>query len=446
MPPGIVWLRQDLRVSDQRALAAALAEGPVLPVYVLDDDGPGGFAIGGAQRWWLHHSLAALAASLAKRGSRLILRRGRSAEVLADLLRETGAHRIHALHHYEPWHRAAEAQTAGIAELVLHHGNQLAPPAMVLNGAGQRYRVFTPWYAALRAMMPPAPPLPAPETIPAPASWPGSDDLDDWRLLPRDPDWSNGFAFLDQGINDYARALYFPAAPGTSRLSPHLHFGEISPATVWHAAEGRGAGAAAFLRELGWRDYGTNLVDQFPDYATRNGRPVFDRFGWREGPEAEADFRAWTRGRTGYPVVDAGMRELWQTGWMHNRVRMIAASFLIKHLLIDWRRGERWFRDTLLDADLGANASNWQYVAGSGVDAPVFSRIMAPYIQSEKFAMADYVRRFVPELTTQSDRAIHAMHLGGDRPAAYPQVLIGHEAARARALAAWEAARETSGD
>ena len=174
----------------------------------------------------------------------------------------------------------------------------------------------------------------------------------------------------------------------------------------------------------------------------RNGRPVFDLLMWRDGPDAEADFRAWTQGRTGYPVVDAGMRELWQTGWMHNRVRMVTASFLTKHLLIDWRRGERWFWDTLLDADLGANAMNWQYVTGSGVDAPVFSRIMAPYIQSEKFAMADYVRAFVPELASSSDAAIHLMHKGGQRPAAYPKQRIGHEAARGRALAAWEAARE----
>ncbi len=460
MPPGLVWLRQDLRVSDQPALLAAIAEGAALPVYVLDDEGPGNHAIGGAQRWWLHHSLAALAASLAKRGSRLILRRGRSAEVLAALLRETGARRIHALHHYEPWQRHAEAEVASGADLILHHGNQLAPPGAVLNGGGGRYRVFTPWFARLRELMPPPEPLPAPERVAGPEQWPESDCLDAWNLLPQTPDWSTGFAawqpgekgaraalkcFLDDGLVGYARARDFPSESGTSRLSPHLHFGELSPATVWHAGEGRD-GAAAFLREVAWREYGLNLVDQMPDYAEANGRAVFEQLHWRGGPEAQADFRAWTNGRTGYPVVDAGMRELWRTGWMHNRVRMVAASFLVKHLLIDWRRGERWFWDTLLDADLGANAMNWQYVAGSGIDAPVFSRIMAPYIQSEKFAMAGYVREFVPELAGSSDAAIHAMHRedktgGGARPAAYPDQLIGHQAARARALAAWETAR-----
>ncbi len=456
MAPGLVWLRQDLRVSDQPALLAALAEGPVVLVYVFDDEAPGGHAIGSAQRWWLHHSLAALAGSLEKRGNRLVLRRGRSAEVLSALLRETGAKRIHALHHFEPWHRQAEAEVAQVADLVLHHGNQLAPPHAVLNGSGGRYRVFTPWFSRLRELMPPPAPLPAPDGIPAPATLPASDRLEDWALRPSRPDWSTGFSdwkpgekgaraalrrFLDDGVSAYARARDFPSEPGTSRLSPHLHFGELSPATVWHAADGLGSGAASFLRELGWRDYGLNLVDQFPDYAMRNGRPAFDQLRWRDGPEADVDFRAWCEGRTGYPVVDAGMRELWRTGWMHNRVRMITASFLTKHLLIDWRRGERWFWDTLLDADLGANAMNWQYTAGSGVDAPVFSRIMAPYIQSEKFAMADYVREFVPELAGQSDKAIHAMHMGGGRPAAYPEQLIGHEAARARALAAWEEAR-----
>jgi len=453
---SLLWLRQDLRLSDQPALLAALSEGAVIPVYVLDGEGPGAWAIGAAQRWWLHHSLSALSASFEKRGNRLILRRGRTAQVLADMCRETGAARIHALHHYEPWQKNAEAEVARAADLRLHHGNQLAPPHAVLNGSGARYRVFTPWFARLRDMMPPPRPLPAPDAIAGPASWPASDKLEGWDLLPKAPDWAGGFAawkpgekgaraalrlFLEEGISRYARARDLPSEPGTSRLSPHLHFGELSPATLWHAAEDKGSGGDAFRREVAWREYGLNLIDQMPRYAERNGRDLFDRLEWRGLGEVDGDFRAWAMGRTGYPVVDAGMRELWQTGWMHNRVRMIAASFLVKHLLLDWRRGERWFWDTLLDADLGANAMNWQYVAGSGVDAPVFSRIMAPYIQSEKFAMADYVRRFVPELAGASDAAIHLMHKGGPRPVAYPDQIIGHEAARARALAAWAAAR-----
>ena len=203
-----------------------------------------------------------------------------------------------------------------------------------------------------------------------------------------------------------------------------------------------GAGAESFRSELGWREHGINLVDQFEGYVDRNGRNIFDRFGWRNGEDADSDFHAWTRGLTGYPVVDAGMRELWQTGWMHNRVRMITASFLVKHLLIDWRRGERWFWDTLLDADLGSNAMNWQYVAGTGVDAPVFSRIMSPTLQCGKFFMGDYVRRFVPELGHLSDAEIVDAHEQGTRPRGYPEPLIGHREARVRALTAWEAVRD----
>jgi deoxyribodipyrimidine photo-lyase len=232
-----------------------------------------------------------------------------------------------------------------------------------------------------------------------------------------------------------------PARPGISRLSPHLHFGEISPATIWHVATREaGEAAAPFLREVGWRDYATNLIDQMPDYHLRNGKAPYDAFPWRSGPDADADFTAWTRGLTGYPIVDAGMRELWVTGFMHNRVRMIAASFLIKHLLIDWRRGERWFWDTLLDADHAANASNWQWVAGTGVDAPLFSRIMAPLGQSEKFDAGDYIRRWVPELAGLSDPYVHDPDEYGCRPASYPPKRIDHRSARERAL---EAMRQT---
>jgi deoxyribodipyrimidine photo-lyase len=377
-------------------------------------------------------------------------------EQLRALAAETGATSIHAVRHYEPWHQADQAALARDGLLHLYEGNTLAPPAAVLNGQGERYRVFTPWYRRLLELLPPAEPLPAPERIPAPEAWPQSDSLEAWDLLPRNPDWATGFAGWQPGEKGAWRALRdflpllgnykhdrdLPARPATSRLSPHLHFGEISPRAIWHAiGERHDPGAASLRSEVGWREHAINLLDQLPDYGASNGRPAFDRLPWREGPEAEADFRAWTRGQTGYPVVDAGMRELWQTGWMHNRVRMIAASFLTKHLLIDWRRGERWFWDTLLDADAASNAMNWQYVTGSGVDAPVFSRIMSPRLQSEKFAMADYVRRFVPELAGLSDALIHEAHGPGTGFRTYPEPLIGHEAARARALAAWDSVR-----
>ena len=423
----------------------------MIPVYVLDDR-----HLGAAQHWWLHHSLAALAASLARRGNRLILRRGQAVEQLRALAAETGARAIHAIRHHEPWHQADQATLARLGLLTLHEGNALAPPDRVRTGQGQRYRVFTPWYRQLLRQMPPPPPLPAPERIPAAAAQPGSERLEDWRLLPRAPDWATGFAAWQPGekgawraLRDFMRRLgtYHhdrdrPDRPATTRLSPHLHFGEISPRAIWHAIGDRpDPGAASLRSELGWRDHAINLIDQLPGYGERNGRTPFDRFPWRTGPEAEADFTAWTRGRTGYPVVDAGMRQLWLTGWMHNRVRMIAASFLTKHLLIDWRRGEGWFRETLLDYDAASNAMNWQYVTGSGVDAPVFSRIMSPRLQSERFAMAAYVRAFVPELAGLSDQQIHQAHGTDAGVADYPAPLIGHDLARARALAAWESLR-----
>lgn len=448
----MLWFRQDLRLHDHPALCAAIRRGRVVPVFILDDEAPGTHKMGGAQRWWLHHSLAKLRQSLEKCGSHLILRRGGATDVLLSLLSETGAEHIHAHRAYEPWWKRIDSELAD--HLTLHDGNHLANPRTVLNGSGQRYRVFTPFFRKLTEHMPPPKPLPAPEGIPAPAKWPRSDNLDDWRLLPTKPDWSGGFDIWTPGEEGarsafraflpntaaYSEERNFPSRPGVSRLSPHIHFGEISPSTLWnYGARQAGENAWSFLSEIAWREHGLNLVDQFPNYATENGRPLFDRFPWRTGPEAEEDFTAWTKGQTGYPVVDAGMRQLWQTGWMHNRVRMITASFLIKHLLIDWRRGERWFWDTLLDADIGANAMNWQYVAGSGVDAPVFSRMMAPFIQSPKFEMAGYIRQYVPELGHLRDDEIHYPHLTGVTPPNYPLPVIGHEAARARAMAAWDA-------
>jgi deoxyribodipyrimidine photo-lyase len=291
----------------------------------------------------------------------------------------------------------------------------------------------------------------------APGHWPKSDSLDDWALLPTQPDWAGGLRrawacgeaaahtaledFLDHAEH-YEAQRNNPSIEGTSRLSPHLHWGEISPVQVWEALEGRrGQGAETFRAELLWRDYAQNVVLQFPHYPEQSYRPDFRHLRWRTGKAAQADLRAWQEGRTGYPIVDAGMRQLWATGWMHNRVRMIAASFLIKHLLIDWREGERWFWDTLVDADYANNAVNWQWVAGSGVDANLFTRIMAPLSQSEKFAAGDYIREWVPELADLPDAEIHdpADELRGE----YPAKLIGHREARERALAAYRQMKAT---
>lgn len=451
---SLVWLRRDLRLADQAAFVAAAAEGPVVPVYVLDDETPKHRRMGGASRWWLHHSLAGLDHDLRERGSRLILRRGRSEDVLAALAEETGASRVHALHHYEPWWRNAERAVGKRLDLVLHDGNYLAPVGSITTGAGSPYKIYTPFWRALSATMPPPEPLKAPRKIDSPSHWPASDKLADWGLLPTHPNWAGGLASewtpgeagahkrleaFQRRAGHYGERRDLPSVEGSSRLSPHLHFGEISPATIWHRTASLGGSVDKFLGELGWRDYAQNVILQLPDYGSANARDAFDRFPWREGKQAEADLTSWQQGRTGYPIVDAGMRQLWASGWMHNRVRMITASFLIKHLLIDWRRGEQWFWDTLVDADYASNAVNWQWNAGSGIDSNMFVRIMAPLSQSEKFDAAGYIREWVPELRDVPDAAIHDPDAHDARPRDYPAKLIGHKEARTRAL---EAARK----
>jgi len=446
--PAIVWLRRDLRLADQPAFHAAAAEGPVIPVYVLDDERAGQRKPGGASRWWLHGSLEALASELGKQGLRLILRRGDAVREIAAIASETGAMTVHALRHYEPWWRAAEEDLSRKLDLDLHDGNYLLPPGSVTTGAGQPYKIYTPFAKAASRHLPHREPLDVPD-LTGPQEWPRSDDLANWNLRPTRPDWADGLRkqwdcgevaaqaaladFLDIAA-DYEADRNKPAIEGTSRLSPHLHWGEISPGQVWHALEGaRGTGVSTFRGELLWRDYAQNVVCQFPDYPEHSYREDFRHLSWRRG---RADLKAWQRGRTGYPIVDAGMRQLWATGWMHNRVRMIAASFLVKHLLIDWREGERWFWDTLVDADYGNNGVNWQWVAGTGVDANLFTRIMAPLTQSPKFDAAGYIREWVPELADLSDDDIHDPP-AGKRPAGYPDRLIDHREARERALEAY---------
>lgn len=453
--PSLVWFRQDLRLADQAALAAAAEQGPIVALYVLDDDGPRKWRMGGAQRWWLHHSLTALAASLGRHRIPLILRKGPAAEMVAAVAKEMSATRVHAIHHVEPWWQAAEAELATKVELTLHAGQHLADPAAIRTGTGGRYRIFTPFWRSLSAILPPPSPVPAPDHLHGPTGV-TSDRIEDWALLPTKPDWAGGFDVWTPGeagaleaLDEFADnvAAYdhdrnLPSMQGSSRLSPHLHFGEVSPATVWHATQKAAPrDATPFLRELGWRDFTANLVDQFPNIGAQNGRDAFDRLPWRTGTEANADFEAWTRGRTGYPIVDAGMRQLWTIGWMHNRVRMITASFLVKHLLIDWRRGERWFWDTLIDADYGNNSVNWQWIAGTGIDSNPFGRIMAPLTQSVKFDAAHYIREWVPELRELSDQTIHDPHGAGLSPPGYAEPLIGHREGRERALAAGAKAR-----
>ncbi|MFN3931316.1 MAG: cryptochrome/photolyase family protein [Brevundimonas sp.] len=479
--PVILWFRQDLRLADNPALTHAVETGrPIVPVYILDQ-GSRVRRMGAASLWWLDKSLRALGADLRERGSRLLLRRGDSEAELRRLIGETGAGVVFMNRLFEPDAFARDADIAhGLEAEGIDckgwNGTLLARPGSVLNGSGQPYKVFTPFLKALLGAAAPPPRTAAPARIATPTGV-TSDDLDAWGLHPTRPDWSGGFdwtpgeagaeaalsAFLARGLKSYSVGRDLPAEPAISRLSPHLHFGEISPWRAVEAArEAAGAGrvpaaeAEKFVAEIGWREFSAHLLHAFPQMTDTAFRPEYDAMPWRNDPAA---MEAWTRGRTGYPVVDAGMRQLWATGWMHNRVRMIVASFLVKHLLIDWRAGEAWFHDTLVDADLASNVQNWQWVAGSGADASPYFRIFNPITQGRKFdADGRYVRRWVPELRGVPDRWLHApwtappevlrdarVRLGAD----YPRPIVDHELARKRALdalASVVASRGAGGD
>jgi len=476
--PAIVWLRQDLRLADNPALSRAASGGrAVIPVFILDEAAeirPQG----GASKWWLNRSLAALESDLAAHGSRLILRRGPAARVLEQLVAETGAgavvwNRLHDAASITRDRQIKAALTARGVEAATFNAATfnaalLNEPWEIANGSGQPYRVFTPYWRVARARIVDTPIDGPSSRLAAPDRWPAGDRLEGWGLHPTAPDWSTGFGdwtpgeagamaalerFLDEALDDYADQRDRPAMSATSRLSPHLHFGEIGPRQVWRAVQSAVAGGQAserqadrFLAELGWREFNHHILFHQPRLPTASFRPEFDRLVWRDD---EAGFAAWARGQTGYPMVDAGMRELWTTGTMHNRVRMIAASFLVKDLLIDWRRGEAWFWDTLVDADIAQNAANWQWVAGSGADAAPYFRVFNPVSQGETFDPdGAYVRRWVPELARLPAGLIHApwtappallaaagVMLGRD----YPRPILDHAQARRRALDAFAA-------
>lgn len=470
--PALVWFRQDLRLSDNPALMAAARGGrPIIAVYVLDQ-GPGIRPMGGASLWWLHHSLSALERALGAMGGKLYLARGDARAIIPALARQWGAEAVHWNRCYEPYAIARDKEIksrlqADGKQVESHNGSLLFEPWEV-RPDGSAYRVFSPFWRACLSLGPPPAPLPRPEG-------PVFFDIDDgqplteWDLLPTKPDWAGGLragwtpgewgaqkrleSFLQDGFHRYAGGRDIPSQANTSYLSPHLHFGEISPRQIWHATQHAAAqdqpqahaNAAKFLSEVGWREFSYHLLYHFPHLPERNYRPEFDHFPWADD---EVAWQAWTKGRTGIPIVDAGLRELWATGWMHNRVRMIAASFLVKHCLIPWQKGEAWFWDTLVDADLANNAASWQWVAGSGADAAPYFRIFNPVLQGEKFdPEGDYVRRWVPELVALPQRFIHkpweagplalreaGIELGRD----YPLPLIDLDRGRARALAAFQ--------
>lgn len=477
--PVIVWFRNDLRVADHPALSAAAATGaPVVALYVLDDVSAGRWVYGAASRWWLHGSLEALGRDVATLGGRLVLRRGAALEVVPALAAEIGAEAVYCSRAYEPWAAALERdlnarlEPRGVA-LRRFAGRLLHEPEAIRTQSGEPYRVYTPFWRAVLAAGQPRRPLPTPSRLAPLAKMPASERLADWRLTPSKPDWAGGLraawmpgeagarrrleTFLDRHIARYHEQRDVPSIEATSRLSPHLAFGEISPASVWHAARALEArepalarGVEVFLKELAWREFSAHLLFHFPELPERPFRAEFAEFPWRRDSKALA---AWQRGQTGYPIVDAGMRELWATGYMHNRVRMVVASFLVKHLLIPWQEGEAWFWDTLVDADLANNAASWQWVAGSGADAAPYFRIFNPVTQGTKFdAEGRYVRRWVGELARLPDGVIHApweapqevLAAAGVRLGeTYPAPIVDHKAARERALDGYDVVKST---
>ncbi|WP_374375136.1 deoxyribodipyrimidine photo-lyase [Dongia sp.] len=454
--PHVVWFRRDLRLEDNPALAAAADSGaPVIPVFIVERPD----RLGGAARWWRGRSLEMLGASLERLGSRLILREGTPLDAIMALLHETGARHLHINRRFEPKGLGIDAEITTEAghlgiEVHEHQGNRLHEPWALKTLKGESFRVFTPFWRRLAENYRTPQAWPRPKKLVAPAIWPGGLPME---KLQEKAIWTTGMAAAWQPgeagalvhlksvagkLAHYHEARDLPATDGTSRLSPHLAWGEISVHEIWRQLTGSGKAVEnGFLRELGWRDFNTHLLYHFPRLPVESWSAQFRAFPW-EKPGKQ--FRQWQKGLTGYPIIDAGMRQLWLTGWMHNRVRMITASFLIKDMLIDWREGEKWFWDTLVDADLAQNAGNWQWVAGCGADAAPYFRIFNPTTQSIKFdGNGDYIRRWVPELAKMPARYIHApetapaevlidasIRLGRD----YPRPMVDHAKARQHAL------------
>ena len=478
--PTLLWFRQDLRLQDNPALQAAMARGAaVIPVYILDDAGDGKWPAGGASRWWLHHSLASLDATLRMHGSRLVIARGNARGVLRELVNATEAGAVYWNRRYEPAgiarDRAIKTEfAAGGIETTSFNSALLNEPHTIKNKQDRPFQVFTPYWRNCLALPVAAPAKFASQVIPPPAKWPRSLELGDLSLLPP-VKWTLGLAdtwqpgeaggakrlrlFAARAMASYADQRNRPDVDGTSMLSPWLHYGEIGPRQIWAAVKAHSKesgifppsnGARVFLSEVGWREFAHHLLFHFPSTPEQPLREEFAHFPWANDPGG-MKLGAWQRGITGYPFVDAGMRQLWHSGWMHNRVRMVVASFLVKHLRLPWTEGAAWFWDTLVDADLANNTLGWQWSAGCGADAAPYFRIFAPVLQGVKFdPNGDYVRRWVPELAKLPTSHLHApWEAPADVLAAagvrlgdtYPRPLVDHGEARAAALAAFKQLR-----
>jgi deoxyribodipyrimidine photo-lyase len=473
---SLVWFRIDLRLTDNPALHAAMEHGgPIIPVFIYAPDEEAPWQPGGASKWWLHQSLEKLQSSLHDIGSRLIIREGPTLETLRAFIKETGADTVFWNRRYEP---AIISRDAEIKKALRSDGLKVESfnaalfnePWTIQNQSGKPFQVFTPFWKHCLMDLEPAAPLPKPKSLPAPKKWPKSAELAELSLEPRIK-WADGIAaawqpgeegahaclkqFLSSAFTDYTLKRNHPDVTGTSRLSPFLHFGEISPRQIWHAVRLHAEShnnktwrSTQFITEIGWREFSHHLLYHFPHTPEKPLRRDFENFPWRKNTAA---LKAWQKGQTGYPIVDAGMRELWTTGWMHNRVRMIVASFLIKDLLLPWQAGARWFWDTLVDADLAQNTLGWQWTAGCGADAAPYFRIFNPTSQGEKFdSEGHYVRRWCPELAKLPDKWIHCpweaplevLQNAGVRPGQnYPKPIVDHAVARNEALEAFSQIR-----
>ncbi len=465
---AIVWFRRDFRLADNPALDHARNHHPrVLPVYIHDPEAMGDWAPGAASRWWLHHALADLADRLGSRGAPLVLRRGAAAEQLQRLIDEAGAGAVYWNRLYEP---ALVERDTKIKALLKDRGLEvesfraalLFEPWELLRDGDQFYKVFTPYWKRMQADWRALSSRPEPRELVGPSDSPGSLALDELDLLP-DIDWADGLRdrwdvgelggrrqldrFVDDGVTDYEGERDRPDRRGTSSLSPYLHFGHVSPVQVVEALEPSGElpggkGPLGFVRELAWREFSTLLLFHNPELPDSPMQAKFADFPWRSPDEYAGDLEAWKRGRTGIPIVDAGMRELWHEGWMHNRVRMIVASYLTKNLLVPWQEGARWFWDTLVDADLGNNTQGWQWTAGCGADAAPYFRVFNPELQADKFdPEAAYIQRWCPELDGLDSKALKKLDDATRQRRGYAPMQVDLKASRQRALEAFERIR-----